>query len=300
MSALLIADKLSRRFGAHQAVADFSLELQRGEVLGLLGPNGAGKTTSLRMLSGCLAPQQGRILINGLDLQAQPQAARAQLGYLPETPPLHAELKVSEFLRFAARLRGISKSQLAAALDHVLQACSLDDVQHQVIGSLSKGYRQRVGLAQALIHRPALIILDEPTDGLDPRQLQQVRQLIRSLSQNHAVLLSSHMLSEVQAVCDRVALMASGRIVRRLNLHDPQEKRPLHLHLAQPPEAATLLAIPGVSAVEELGHGQFVLDCGAQDLRQTLARMAVSENWGLLELRRQLPSLETLFAESAA
>lgn len=304
MTTLLAAHNLSRRFGSQQAVSDFSLQLQRGQVLGLLGPNGAGKTTSLRMLSGCLSPDSGQIQINGLDLARQPQAAKAQLGYLPETPPLHNELRVDEFLRFAAGLRGLRGSKLKQAQDYAVQTCDLGAVRRRIIGSLSKGYRQRVGLAQALIHQPPLIILDEPTDGLDPNQLLQVRQLIRKLTQEHAVLLSSHMLSEVQAVCDQVAIMNRGRLVKHVDLDDLNHTTDgphwLHLQLARPPAHAELEKLPGVVQLQALPAGQYRINSGDQDIREALVQHAAQHHWGLLELRREGPSLESIFAELSA
>ena len=298
---MLTAHKLSRRFGSQQAVADFSLTLQRGEVLGLLGPNGAGKTTSLRMLSGCLSPDAGHIEINGVDMRKQPLAAKAQIGYLPETPPLHLELRVEEFLLFCARLRGLDRKAAQQALQRCSAACGLESVQRSLIGALSKGFRQRVGLAQALIHQPPLIILDEPTDGLDPQQLQQVRQLIRELAQQHAVLLSSHMLSEIQAVCDRVAIMSRGHLVKQFSMQQLEsEQRPLLLRLRQPAALTDLQALPGVAQVEELAAGHYRLQLAGADASEFIARTALERDWGLLEMRREPLRLEQIFAEASA
>ncbi|MGJ8668147.1 MAG: ABC transporter ATP-binding protein [Oceanococcus sp.] len=302
MTLLLTAHKLSRRFGSQQAVADFSLEIRRGEVIGLLGPNGAGKTTSLRMLSGCLSPDQGHVQINGVDLHRQPLAAKAQLGYLPEKPPLHLELRVDEFLLFAARLRGLNAKQARQSLQRTCEACGLEAVRKRIIGSLSKGYRQRVGLAQALIHNPALIILDEPTDGLDPQQLQQVRQLIRNLASDHAVLLSSHLLSEVQAVCDRLALMSRGKLVKQLSMHalgagEADNSRPLLLQLRSEQACEGLLALEGVQAAEQLRPGHYRLQLDNLDARESISRLAAQQDWGLLEMHTEPLSLESIFAE---
>ena len=301
MSILLSAHSLSRRLGSHQAVVDFSLDIQRGEVVGLLGPNGAGKTTSLRMLSGCLAPDSGTIHINGVELSRKPLAAKAQLGYLPETPPLHAELRVDEFLLFCARLRGLSRAEARQALHKSSSACGLQQVQAQIIGSLSKGYRQRLGLAQAIIHNPPLIILDEPTDGLDPQQLQQVRQLIRDLAEQHAVLLSSHMLSEVQAVCDRVAIMSRGRLVKQLSLKQLKSgPQPILLRLRQNIPVDALLALAGVERAEKIQTGLYRLEINQADARESISRYAVEHDWGLLEMHQEPVNLENIFAEACA
>jgi ABC-2 type transport system ATP-binding protein len=209
----LSARNLTRRFGNLTVIHKVSLELKRGEVLGLLGHNGAGKTTTLQMLTGCLLPNSGEIEICGINLLRKPTLAKAQLGYLPETPPLYRELSVNDYLTFAARLRGMKTAALADALAQTMQRCGLEAVGKKIIGTLSKGYQQRVGIAQAIIHRPAVIVLDEPTVGLDPAQIREIRSLIRELGDTHSVILSTHMLSEVESVCDRVEIMHYGRLI---------------------------------------------------------------------------------------
>ena len=207
------ANALSRSYGARLAVRDVSFELRQGEVLGLLGPNGAGKTTTLQMLAGCLAPSTGGIEICGIDLLEQPLEAKALLGYLPETPPLYRELTVDEYLRLAARLRRVAKTAIAGAVERAKQRCGLAEVGKRLIGSLSKGYRQRVGIAQAIVHNPRVVILDEPTVGLDPLQIREIRSLIRELGGEHSVILSTHILPEVESVCDRIQIMHQGQLV---------------------------------------------------------------------------------------
>ncbi len=204
---------LCRNFGARTAVREIDLELKRGEVLAFLGPNGAGKTTIMRMLTGNLAPSAGSIEICGIDLLDNPRGAKARIGYLPETPPLYRELTVDEYLQFAARLHRISNEKIGFTVDQVMQRCGLNDSGKRLIGSLSKGYQQRVGIAQAIVHDPDVIILDEPTVGLDPNQMREIRGLIRELGAKRSVVLSTHILTEVESVCDRVQIIHEGRVV---------------------------------------------------------------------------------------
>lgn len=303
---MLIAKNLYCRLGGQQVVEDFSIELQRGQVLGLLGPNGAGKTTSLRMIAGCLSPVSGEVLINGIDLATQAIAAKRQLGYLPEKPPLQLELSVKDYLIFAGRLRGLGGAALKAGLDEVLQACVLGDVQNRIIGSLSKGYKQRVGLAQALIHKPGLLILDEPTDGLDPNQLQHVRELIRSRASHCAILLSSHLLAEVEAVCSRVIIMRNGAQVYAADLNDlgsaaAPNSLTLKLRLAVEPDAALLSGLPGVSAVSLASANQLLIEAQAgHDPRAPLLSLCQQQNWPVLELIEDKPRLDQVFSECTA
>src|SRR5688500_13425738 len=204
---------LYRCFGTRIAVHDLNLELRHGEVLGFLGPNGAGKTTIMRLLTGNLAPSAGRIEICGIDLIEKPREAKARIGYLPEIPPLYRELTVNEYWRLAARLHQVEKGKIDAALDNAAQRCGLSSIGKRLIGSLSKGYQQRVGIAQAIVHDPEVIILDEPTAGLDPNQMREIRTLIRDLAAERSVILSTHILSEVDNVCDRLQIMNEGRTV---------------------------------------------------------------------------------------
>ena len=209
----IVARGLCRHFGPRVAVKDIDLELGHGEVLGFLGPNGAGKSTVMRMLTGNLAPSAGTIEIGGIDLIARPEEAKNRLGYLPEMAPLYRELTVTEYLRFAARLHRVDSSKIPFALDRATKRCGLDDNGNRLIGSLSKGYRQRVGIAQAIIHDPEVIILDEPTAGLDPNQVREIRTLIRELGTDRSVIVSTHILPEVESVCDRVQIINEGRTV---------------------------------------------------------------------------------------
>ena len=209
----LSARNLVRRFGKRNAVDNVSLELRRGEVLGLLGHNGAGKSTTLQMLTGALLPESGEIEICGLDLAHEPDRAKACIGFLPETPPLYRDMPVDSYLEFAARLRRLPHEHIPAALAATKQRCGLQDCGKKIIGTLSKGYQQRVGIAQAIIHSPEVIVLDEPTVGLDPTQIRGIRSLIRELGNAHSVILSTHLLGEVETVCDRVEIMHQGRLI---------------------------------------------------------------------------------------
>ena len=224
----LSAHNLTRSFGSRQVVRDVSLELRRGEVLGLLGHNGAGKTTTLQMLTGCLLPDSVEniecgIEICGIDLLRQPTVAKAHLGYLPETPPLYRELSINDYLIFAARLRGMQPAAAHEALALTRQRCGLEEVGNKIIGTLSKGFQQRVGIAQAIIHSPDVIVLDEPTVGLDPTQIRDIRNLIRELGDSSSVILSTHLLSEVENVCDRVEIIQQGKLIYSGTRSDMQQ-----------------------------------------------------------------------------
>lgn len=209
----IAAHKLSRRFGNHIAVRRVDLELRRGEVLGLLGPNGAGKSTTMQMLTGNLAPTSGSVQICGVDLFKNPRKAKHHIGYLPENPPLYKELSVDEYLRFVARLHGVDLSKIDDVLVDVKQRCGLNGIGRRLISTLSKGFQQRVGIAQAIIHQPEVIILDEPSVGLDPNQTREIRTLIQELGRSYSVILSTHILPEVESVCDRVQIMNHGVMV---------------------------------------------------------------------------------------
>jgi ABC-2 type transport system ATP-binding protein len=218
------AHNLSRRFGNHIAVRRVDLELKRGEVLGLLGPNGAGKSTTMQMLTGNLAPTSGSVQICGIDLLKNPRKAKRYIGYLPENPPLYKELTVDEYLRFAARLHNVDLSRIDFVLTEVKQRCGLSDIGKRLISALSKGYQQRVGVAQAIIHQPEIIILDEPSVGLDPNQIREIRTLIRELGKSCSVILSTHILPEVESVCDRVQIMNQGVMVFSAALTELKQK----------------------------------------------------------------------------
>ena len=297
---LIEARELSRRYGANYAVNGLNLTLRQGDILGLLGPNGAGKSTTMKMLAGCLAPTGGSVKINGVDLAEDPTGAKTHLGYLPEQPPLYPELTVNEYLEFCAGLHGVAAAGRADAVARAKQACGLNDVAQRLIHNLSKGYQQRVGLAQAIIHRPKVIILDEPTVGLDPIQIREIRALIKELGQSHSVILSSHILPEIQAVCGRVMIINKGRVVYSEAIDQTAEHRvdSVIVGLRRPPPAEALKNLSGVVHVDALDGGLFRLGVAKDaDPREALADAAAKNNWGLYELRAQAKTLEEVFVE---
>jgi ABC-2 type transport system ATP-binding protein len=297
----LSARGLTRRFGNVPVINNVSLELRRGEVLGLLGHNGAGKTTTLQMLTGCLMPNSGEIEICGISLLHKPVLAKARLGYLPETPPLYRELCVNDYLSFTARLHGMESSIVAEALAQTKQRCGLDVVGKKIIGTLSKGYQQRVGIAQAIIHRPALIVLDEPTVGLDPTQIREIRSLIRELGDAYSVILSTHLLSEVESVCDRVEIMQHGRLI----YGDTSMRMQQHgivsgfiVDLRNPPPLSVLEGISGISHIEQLSATKFrVLHAPTNNPKGALLTLAEQQGWQLEQLTPLQATLEDVFVK---
>lgn len=297
----LSARNLSRRFGSRQVIHDVTLELRRGEVLGLLGHNGAGKSTTLQMLTGCLLPDSGEINICGFDLRKQPTLAKAHLGYLPETPPLYRELCVQDYLTFAARLRGVKPAAVPDALAQALQRCGLESVKNKIISTLSKGYQQRVGIAQAIIHNPAVIVLDEPTVGLDPTQIRDIRALIRELGNAHSVILSTHLLNEVESVCDRVEIMQHGRLIygdSSVRMQHYGQVSGFIISLRHPPALNELEAIPGVSRVEQLSAEQFrVFHAPDDNPGSLLLSTAAQQGWQLEQLTPLHATLEDVYVK---
>nr|CRH04821.1 Putative ABC transport system, ATPase component [Candidatus Magnetococcus massalia] len=293
-------EALSRSYGSVKALDGIDLDVAKGEVVGFLGPNGAGKSTTMRILAGLLAPTEGRVTIGGVDVVAQPEVARRKIGYLPETPPIYDELSVREYLTHLAALRRVPRKACRAAVDEAMARCGLLEVAERLLRNLSKGYRQRAGIAQAIVHRPDVVILDEPTVGLDPIQIREIRQLIRELGDQHAVLLSTHILPEVKMTCDRVALINAGAIVMRATMAELesrfQQRGEYLLRFAPGPERDALQQIAGVASVTPDGEEgwRMLPDEGADPLPELL-RHVVEQGWNLRELRPVGESLEELF-----
>jgi ABC-2 type transport system ATP-binding protein len=299
---MIEVENLSKTYVTEPVVRDLSFFVPEGQVLGFLGPNGAGKTTVMRMLTAFLPPTSGRVVVAGVDLDQDPVGLRRNVGYLPENVPLYPELRVDEYLRFRADVEGVARSEVRSRTDEVIGRCLLGDVRRQVIGTLSKGYRQRVGLAGALIHQPAVLILDEPTVGLDPNQIIKVRELITELGREHTVLLSTHILPEVEQVCERVFIIDRGRIVadgtpdalRAKLVGNPSLA--VELKGADGAAEGALTALPGVVGVEQRGPGRFLLEHGpGSDPREAVFKLAVEKGWVLLALTQQQASLEDVF-----
>lgn len=301
---MIEAQNLSRRYGDFTAVDGVSFAASDREILGMLGPNGAGKTTTLRMITGFLPPSGGRVTVAGKDLFAAPIEARRQVGYLPENVALYPEMRVEEYLAYRARLEGLSGAAIRSALGEAVERCLLEEVRRQIIGTLSKGFRQRVALATAILHRPSVLVLDEPTVGLDPKQIIAIRELIRELGRERTLLLSTHILPEVELLCHRVVIIDRGRIVAE---GTPESLRAgwvgnpgLRVTVKDAPAgaAASLAQIGGVLAVRPgaAGAGSYVLECGrGADPREAVFHAAVEHGWVLLELALERASLEDIF-----
>jgi ABC-2 type transport system ATP-binding protein len=293
---LLQASQLGRRYGDRIALAGLDLSLARGEVLGLLGPNGAGKSTTLRMLSGTLPPSSGRVRVAGIDLFERPRQAKRHLGYLPELPPVYPEMRVADYLRFCGRLHGLRGAPLEAALARSLERCGLGEVARRLIGNLSKGYQQRVGIAQAILHEPRVLILDEPTVGLDPLQMREIRALLGQLRQEHAIILSSHILPEIQALCERVIILSRGRMVYEGALGaDSEPALEVMLSCRGTPRLQVLAAVAGVAGIEELGGGRLRLQLSDAAAAERVQQAVLAAGWGIREWLPVQRNLEQLF-----
>jgi ABC-2 type transport system ATP-binding protein len=297
---------LTKRYGRVTAVDDVSFRVERGEILGFLGPNGAGKTTTMRILTGYMPATEGRATVAGYDVFDKPIEAKRRTGYLPETPPLYPDMTVREYLDFVARIKGVSSAERAARVDAVMRRTHVDDMASRHCGKLSKGYRQRVGLAQALLHNPEVLILDEPTAGLDPKQIIETRDLIRGLAGDHTIILSTHILPEVSQTCHRVVIINKGRVVA---VDTPEnltarlrgsETMYVQVDTAGADAGTALAGIAGVTRVAEADRrdglvGYEVESERGHDVRRDLARAVVTSGWGLLELRPMRMSLEEIF-----
>ena len=299
---------VTKRYGPVNAVDDISFHVEPGQILGFLGPNGAGKTTTMRILTGYVAPTEGKAAVAGFDVFEQPVEAKRRTGYLPEVPPLYPDMTVREYLTFVARINGVGSGERRQRVDAVMGRVSVNDLADRHCGRLSKGYRQRVGLAQAIIHDPDVLILDEPTAALDPKQIIETRELIKSLAGDHTIILSTHILPEVAQTCERVVIINKGRVVAEdtpTNLTARlmgSEAIHLRIDTLGTDVTPTLAAVPGVTLVSARESSDGVRAFEVQsahgtDVRRDLARAVVSNGWGLLEMRPLRLSLEEIFLQ---
>lgn len=301
---MIHVDKLSKRYGSFKAVDGIHFDVGRGEIVGLLGPNGAGKTTTMRMLTTYLAPTSGRAALAGYDVLDDPLEVRRRVGYLPENVPLYPEMRVREYLTYRARLRDVPRTERKRAIGEVVRRCGIGEVENRVIGQLSRGFRQRVGLADSMVHDPEILILDEPTSGLDPLQIREVRHLIRDLGQRHTILLSTHILSEVEAVCNRVIIIAGGRIAVDDRLANLQRQSTIVVEARGPAESirAAIQTIPSVERVVALArqddHAALEVHTREnEDVREVICQKLVSAGWPLRQLDLRRSSLEERFTQ---
>ncbi len=311
---VISVSQLSKAYGNVMAVDNVSFEVGKGQIVGFLGPNGAGKSTTLRMLTCYIPPTSGGATLNGFDIFHQSEQVRQSLGYLPESTPLYGEMRVEEYLHFRGRLRGMSRSQRNERIEYVVKKCWLGDFRRRVIGHLSKGMRQRVGLADALLHSPAVLILDEPTVGLDPTQVMEHRNLLKELAGEHTILLSTHILREVEAICDRAIFIRQGRIVAQGTLDELRTSRRIQsrvlVECRGPAEQVKniLSRVSGVSTVELLNgqpHNDGYVSAAirsqeSRDVREEVARTVIQNGWPLREIRLEQGSLEEFFVELMA
>lgn len=295
---------LTKMYGVRPAISDLTFEIHKGEIVGFLGPNGAGKTTTMKILTGFMPASDGKAVVAGFDVFDHPIEVKRNVGYLPETPPVYNEMVVEDYLEYAARLHQVPSAQIRSAVSNAVEKTALGDVRKRLIGNLSKGFRQRVGLAQTLLHNPKVLILDEPTVGLDPIQIIEIRGLIKSLAGDHTVILSSHILPEVTATCERIIVINQGKIVAEDTLAGLQNRtkkgQALRMLVKSPSSAATeaLKQISGVSGVELQGNRyQIMLSPGVGEIRDRIIETAMGKGIGVLEFAEEKASLEDIFLQ---
>jgi ABC-2 type transport system ATP-binding protein len=307
---MIKVEGLTKRYARTVAVNGISFEVEKGQIVGFLGPNGAGKTTTMRILTGFLPPTSGKANVAGFDVQEHPMEVKRRIGYLPESPPVYPDMEVREYLSFAGQLKGISKADIKARVDDAIGRCSLGDVRTKLIGKLSKGYRQRVGIAQAIIHNPEVLILDEPTSGLDPKQIIEIRDLLRALAGEHTIILSTHILSEVEQSCERVIIISQGNVVAQDTVANLTNRlrgsEMVAIEIETGPNAGEvqqrLEQVPGVSRVIQVpaADGRMLFEVESlqgRHIRAELARGIVNSGWNLHGLRAMGLSLEEIFLQ---
>jgi ABC-2 type transport system ATP-binding protein len=301
MNSIVKIEHLSHKYSATWAIRDINLEIERTGIVGLLGSNGAGKSTTMNILCGALNQTEGNVYINGIDMREEPELAKQNIGFLPQTPPLYTELTVYEYLTYCAELRLMEKQKIKAAVADAMDRCGITHFSSRLIGNLSGGYRQRVGIAQAIIHRPQLVVLDEPTNGLDPNQIIEIRALIKEIATDRAVIFSSHILTEIQVLCQEIRMIEAGRIVFSDSMdafNNYIEPHSVLMTLENPPSEATLLAIAGVTKVDFLTERQMRLYFnGDQDIAEKIIVNSVQQGWRLREINFDRVALDEIFKQ---
>lgn len=298
---ILKTENLSHRYSSTWAIRDINIEIAENGIIGLLGSNGAGKSTTMNIICGTLNPTEGNVYINGINKRKDPEAAKREIGFLPQNPPLYTDLTIDEYLVYTAELRLIDKRKVRAAVEEVKDKCGLSHFSSRLIKNLSGGYRQRVGIAQSIIHKPKLVVMDEPTNGLDPNQLIEARKLIREISQEHTVLLSSHILSEINILCREIIMIENGRIVFSDTMdafNNYTQARSILMKLDNPPAKEMLLQIKGVTGVEFLNSQQVRIHFdGDQDMNDRLINASVENGWKLREIGYDKGMLDDIFKQ---
>ena len=299
--SILKVSHLSHKYALNWAIRDINIEINQTGIVGLLGSNGAGKSTTMNIICGALNPSEGTVLINGIDLRADPLRAKQQIGFLPQVLPLYTDLTVDEYLRYTAELRLMKSSEIAKAVEEVKEKCQISHFSNRLIKNLSGGYRQRVGIAQSIIHKPSLVVMDEPTNGLDPNQLIEVRKLIREIAQDRTVLLSSHVMSEIHALCRDIIMIEGGRVIFSDTMdafNNYLQPQSLLMHLENPPVSGGLQAIEGVTKIDFLSEKQVrVFFDRGEDIAERLVAASVEQGWRLREINMEKGVLEDVFKQ---
>ena len=301
MNSILRTEELSHKYSSSWAIRDINIEIGQTGITGLLGSNGAGKSTTMNIICGVLNQTEGKVYINGTDLQKEPEAAKKNIGFLPQTPPVYTDLTIDEYLTYCAELRFIEKGKIKPAVEEAKERCGIAHFSSRLIKNLSGGYRQRVGIAQAIIHKPRLVVMDEPTNGLDPNQLLEARKLIRDISRDHAVLLSSHILSEIHLLCKDIIMIESGKVVfaDTMDAFDNYlQPQSILVKMENPPAKEDLLGIPGVTGVTFLSNKELRIDFdGDLEISERLVAASVQHNWRLRELSLEKKLLDDTFKQ---
>ena len=300
MAIILKTTNLSHKYSSSWAIRDIDISIEEKGIIGLLGSNGAGKSTTMNIICGVLSQTQGEVFVDGIDLRKEPEQAKKQIGFLPQNPPLYTDLTIDEFLTYSAQLRLMDKRNIKAAVDEVKERCGINHFSNRLIKNLSGGYRQRVGIAQAIIHKPKLVVMDEPTNGLDPNQLIEARKLIREIARDHTVLLSSHILSEINLLCREIIMIEGGRIVFADTMdafNNYSKGKAILVRLDNPPQKEVLLKVPGVTDVEYLNDQQIRIhfEYSHEEVSDALVAASVEGGWRLREIKLDKELLDDVF-----